>query len=375
MKVSINPPQPEGAAYGKQKDGVNMHFAKDGSAYIASKIEEAVNNESRTATISGNWEISEAIRLPSNFTLILENAHLRMADGVYSNMFVNEHHETEMGKTTASTDRNITILGRGEAILDGGTYNGLSEKTHSKNGLPHIRKNNLLLFTNVDGFRVSGISCRNQRWWALNFIYCANGYLGNIDFCADDTGIDENGNVYHGLIRGKYDEVMVKNADGIDLRQGCHHIVIENITGFCEDDSIALTALNGKLEQTFAVEGLSSDLCNVEIRNIRTAAYCSNVRLLSQGGIKLHDITIDGVYDMGHESPHLDRGAYAIHIGDTRLYGPRHSTAEETYNITVKNVCGSGLAVLALAGAMKNFVCYGIEAKNGAKMLKDDRTV
>lgn len=359
-----------------QKDGVCMHnidFSKDGSAYISAKIEEAVKNESRTATVSGNWEIGKAIRLPSDFTLILENAHLRMADGVYDNMFVNENHGSEIGKTIAGTDRNISIIGRGEAILDGGKYNGLSEKTQGKDGLPPIWKNNLVLFTNVDGFRVSGISCRNQGWWALNYIYCANGYLGNLDFCADDTGIDENSNIYHGLIRGKYDEVVVKNADGIDLRQGCHDILIENITGFCEDDSIALTALNGKMEQTFAVEGLSSDLCNVEIRNIRTAAYCSNVRLLNQGDIKLHDITVDGVYDMGPESPHLDRGAYAIHIGDTRLYGSRHSTEDETYNITVKNVRGGGLYALALAGAMKNFVCYGIEAVNGAKMLKDER--
>ena len=351
----------------------NMTFAKNGSAYITSKIEEAVKNESRTATISGNWEINEAVRLPSNFTLILENAHLRMADGVYSNMFVNENHGTEIGKTIAGTDRNISLMGRGEAILDGGSYNGLSEKNSNKDGLPPIWKNNLLLFTNVDGFRVSDIACCNQRWWALNFIYCANGYLGNIDFCADDTGIDENGNLYHGLIRGKYDEVVIKNTDGIDLRQGCHDILIENITGFCEDDSVALTAVDGKMERLFAVEGLSTDLCNVEIRNIRTAAYCSNVRLLNQGGIKLHDITVDGVYDMGPESTHLDRGAYAMHIGDTRLYGTRQSTEEETYNITVKNVRGGGLAVLALAGAIKNFVYYGIEAVNGAKMLKDDR--
>ena len=250
----------------------NTEFTKDGSAYITSKIEEAVKNESRTATISGNWEIREAIRLPSNFTLILENAHLRMADGVYSNMFVNEHHETEIGRTTAGTDRNISISGRGEAILDGGEYNGLSEKTQLQNGLPPIWKNNLLLFTNIDGFRVSGIACRNQRWWAMNFVYCRNGYIGNIDFCANDTAIDENSNEYHGLKREKYNEVLVKNADGIDLRQGCRHILIENITGFTEDDSVALTALNGRLEQTFAVQGLPTDLCNVEIRNIRTDA-------------------------------------------------------------------------------------------------------
>ena len=352
-----------------------MIFSKGGSAYVRSKIEESVRNESRTAIVSGNWEIDEAIRLPSNFTLILEDAHLRMADGVYSNMFVNEHHGTDIGNTANGTDRNINIIGRGNAILDGGNYNGLSEKNQLQDGLPPIWKNNLLLFTNVDGFKVSGISCRNQRWWALNFVYCANGYLGNIDFCASDIAVDENGGEYHGLKREKYKEVLVKNADGIDLRQGCHDILIENITGFTEDDSVALTALNGKLEQTFAVKGLSSDLCNVEIRNIRTAAFCTNVRLLNQGDIKLHDITIDGVYDTSGDSPYMDKGLYAVRIGDTHLYGTRHATEDETYNITVKNVYGCGDYVLCLAGAMKNLVLSGIEAKNGAKMLKDDRTV
>ncbi|MBR7162070.1 MAG: hypothetical protein IKD07_06600, partial [Clostridia bacterium] len=246
------------ACYNKIKNnGVSgMEFAKGGNAYIAEKIEEAVKNESRTATVSGNWEMDAAVRLPSNFTLILEDAHLKMADGVYSNMFVNEHHDTQIGKTADGTDRNINIIGRGTAVLDGGIYNGLSEKNSLKDGMPPIWKNNLLLFTNVDGFKVAGLSFRNQRWWALNFIYCANGYVGDIDFCANDIGIDETGNEYHGLQRDKYNEVLVKNADGIDLRQGCHDIVIENITGFVEDDSVALTALNGRMEQTFAVEEL-----------------------------------------------------------------------------------------------------------------------
>ena len=353
----------------------NTDFTKGGSAYISSKINEAISNNSRSAVISGCWEIDAAIRLPSDFTLILEDAHLRMADGVYDNMFVNEHHGTGEGSTVDGTDRNISLIGRGTAVLDGGKYNGLSEKTQLQNGLPPIWKNNLLLFTNVDGFRVSGITCRNQRWWALNFVYCRNGYIGNIDFCANDTAVDENGNEYHGLKRDRYNEVLVKNADGIDLRQGCCHIVIENITGFTEDDSVALTALNGRLERTFAVEGLPADLCDVEVRNVRTAAYCTNVRLLNQGEIRLHDIMIDGVYDTSRESPYMDKGIYAVRIGDTRLYGQRHATEDETYNITVRNVCGSGDYVLSLAGAMKNLVLFGIEAKNGAKMLKDNRTV
>ena len=48
-------------------------FAKGGSAYVASKIDEAVKNESRTATISGNWEIESAVAIPSDFTLVNVN--------------------------------------------------------------------------------------------------------------------------------------------------------------------------------------------------------------------------------------------------------------------------------------------------------------
>ncbi|MBR4072448.1 MAG: hypothetical protein IKK24_00780, partial [Clostridia bacterium] len=322
----------------------------------------------------GNWEINSAIRIPSNFSLVLDGCHLRMADNTYSNLFVNEHHDTKIGKTIAGTDRNISIIGKNGAVLDGGKYNGLSERNHSQNGMPPIWKNNLILFTNVDGFEISGISCHNQRWWALNFIYCANGNLHDIDIKACDIGIDENGNEYHGLKRDLYEQILVKNADGIDLRQGCHDIVIENITGFTEDDSVAITALNGMLCKTFKVEGLPSDICNITVKNIRTAAYCTNVRLLNQGGTKLHDIYIDGVYDTSKDSPHTEGGIYGVRVGDTHLYGDRHATEDETYNITIKNVRSGGVfAAVGLAGKIKNLVIENIETFGGAKQLEDKR--
>ena len=352
---------------------MNREFLKNGSAYIAEKIEEAVQNETRTAVIKGNFIIDMPVRIPSNFTLILEDCHLRLADGCYSNIFINEHQDTEIGKTADGTDCNISIIGRKAAILDGGEYNGLSERNHMQNGLPPIWKNNLILFTNVNGFMIKGISCRNQRWWALNFVYCSNGYLGNIDFCACDTAIDAQGNAYHGLKHSKYKEILVKNADGIDLRQGCHHITIENITGFTEDDSIALTALDWQLEKHFKVDGLPSDLCDITIRNIATAAFCANVRLLNQGEIKLHDILIDGVYDTSADSPHMERGLTAVRVGDTNMYGSRHATEDETYNITIKNVRSRARIAVMLAGAIKNLVMYGIECEDGAKMLLDER--
>lgn len=348
-------------------------FRKGGFEYISGEIEKALRDGTRKVTVTGNWEIDRAVGLPSDFSLTLSDCHLRMADGCFSNMFTNEHCYTTEGRRPEGADRKITIEGAGRAILDGGEYNGLSERNELKDGMPPIWKNNLLLFSNVDGFRISGIECRNMRWWALNFLYCRNGYLGSISFCANDTGIGPDGIPYRGLKRAKYEEVLVKNADGIDLRQGCRDIVIENITGFTEDDTLALTALDGLLERTFRVEGLPSDICNVRIRNVRAAAYCSIVRLLNQGDIKLHDIEIDGVCDMSEGSPHMDRGIYAVRIGDTHMYGPRHATEDETYGITVKNIRGRGDYVLGLCGAVGDLALENIEAAPGTKLIRDQR--
>ena len=127
----------------------NTEFVSGGADYVSALISEGIKNGSRTATVTGKYEIDKPIRIPSNFTLILDNCHLRQADGSFTNIFVNEHHDTEIGKTVAGCDKNIKIIGRGEAILDGGEYNGLSEKTQNQNGLPPVWKNNLILFTNV----------------------------------------------------------------------------------------------------------------------------------------------------------------------------------------------------------------------------------
>ena len=92
------------------------------------------------------WEITETVRLPDDIELIFDNAHLRLADGVYGNMFANQNLGTLLGQTPAGEQRNITLRGIGSAVLDGGRYNGLSERSCSKEGLPHISVNTTLFF-------------------------------------------------------------------------------------------------------------------------------------------------------------------------------------------------------------------------------------
>lgn len=355
---------------------MEKQFQKNGGAAIQALIDAAVENGTRCATVTGNYEIEKTILIPSEFTLFLENCHLVLGEGTFCNMFTNEHCRTEIGRTTAGTDRNIVIEGRGRVILDGGKYNGLGEKNHSRDGRPHISYNNTLLFANVDGFTVKNLHVRNQRWWGLNFVFCRNGYIGNIDFCSSDVWVDEDGTEHHGYMGEGFDyaKILIKNSDGIDLRSGCHDIIIENITGFTEDDTIALTALQGKLEAMYGVEGLCPDIYNVIIRNVNAAAQCSIVRLLNQGALKLYNVLIDGVVDASANNPHMDRGPFGIRIGDGyHMYGSRFSTKDETYNITVRNVVTRATKGVHLSGAMANITLDNIKGFDGNQILIDNK--
>ena len=348
-----------------------MTFYKNGAVYWQAKIDAAACTPERQITIRGNWEIEKTIRIPSDFTVYLEDCHLRMADGTYCNMFRNAGYDLPGGNTAGGADHNIRILGRGRAILDGGTYNGLHERNSLKDGNPHISVNNLILFVNVDGFEISHLHLRNQRWWAMNFLFCRHGSIRHIDFCSEDGIAARDGSRIPGKTLadiGEYPgyEAYIRNSDGIDLRAGCHDILIGDITGFTQDDTVALTGLPGKLEDMYRVEGLPTDIHNVIIRNVNSASFCTNIRLLNQGGIRLYNILIDGMMDASAGSPHMDRGIYGVRVGDNHMYGPRHSTPDETFNITIRNVYSRARSsAVQLAGSITNCVLDNINVYDG----------
>ena len=221
-----------------------QEFQKNGSKILQDLIDTAVVNGSRKAVIQGKWEIDKAIRIPSDFELILDGCHLIMADNVYENMFVNYNFLTEFGLTKEGCDKNIKVTGINNPILDGGNYNGLSERNHNKDGLPNVRKNIILYFNNVEGFEVDGVHFHNQRYWATCFQYCRYGKITNLHFKANLSSEFE-GVKFNYLRLDRYDSMLVRQADGVDIRMGSHDIMIENIHGITGDDSVALTNLPG----------------------------------------------------------------------------------------------------------------------------------
>lgn len=328
-------------------------FIKDGQQIIQVEIEDAINSGKTQCVISGNYEISSAIVLPSNFTVILSDCHLKLAEGVFCNIFTNYATANNLN-TSKDSDQNIHVLGQGRAILDGGVFNGLNERNAKEMGKP-MTVNNLILFTNLENFSIKNISLCNQRWWSVNLMYCRNGHIANVDICADDSilyvdGYRHDDWGYMDLVNNHIE--MLRNADGIDVRVGCHDLIIENISGFTEDDTIALTGLAQNTASPYAVKDLPSDIYNVIIRNVKSSSWCANVRLLNQGGVKLYNVLIDGLIDTSMNSPHMNRGLYGVRIGDKHLYSTRHSTPDETYNIVVKNIYSRANQAINLAGSI-----------------------
>ena len=340
-----------------------MDFILNGGSKIQSEIDAAIKNGKREIFIEGNYEIEKAVVIPSHFTVILGNCHLRLQDDSFTNIFTNTATVGE-DRTSKARDCDIHIIGRGHAVLDGGKFNGLTERNCRERGMS-MTVNNLILLSNLEDFSITGVHLCNQRHWAVNLVHCAFGVVRDIDVLADDEILYVDGERdyeidYRGLCRNHLP--MLRNADGIDLRHGCHDILVENITGFTEDDTVALTALpGGKL----SVTDLPTDLYNITVRNVRSSSWCANIRLLNQGGVKLYNILIDGVTDTSKDSTHMNRGLFGIRIGDKRLYSTRHSTPDETYNIVVRNVFSRAETIVDMAGSITNCTVENIYGFDG----------
>jgi len=288
------------------------------------------------------WVIDHTILLPSDMTLILDNCYLIMADGVMCRMFQTKYTETENGNSLLYEHKNIHIIGRGTATLDGGNDNGLNEFTSQKNGFPLITHNLLIFFHNIRGFVIDNLTIRNQRWWAIEFLFASEGQIRNIHFELDN--IDST--------------ATWRNQDGIDLRVGCHDILIENISGETGDDSIALTALMrpGSHEFDLWVREKESDIHDVVIRNIRCRSHmCAIIRLLNQCGHKIYNITMDTIIDASRTgiTPKTQK---VLRLGEDSYYQNHAQRAKpgDMYNIFINNIHSRALSAIHLEMAVKN---------------------
>ncbi len=258
---------------------------------------------------------------------------------------------------------NVHIIGLGKAELLGADHprsTGDSAKTlgvrtyGTDAGKPNESqlgdwRNIGVLFANVKNFSVRGITIREAHCWSMSFERCSFGLIRNITFYSSENR----------TIDGK--KVKTLNQDGLDLRKGCHDIVIDTIQGHTGDDLVALTAIGAKIRpggQIGSTEvgnietlGPENDIWNVSIRNV--SGYSNGghqiVRLLNASGIRIHHVTIDGVIDTSPEN--IDDRA-TVKIGDVVPAWGGATPLGDTYGIIVNNVITKSKSGVVILGSL-----------------------
>ena len=294
------------------------------------------------------WLIDRAILLPSEFTLQLNDCFVRLAPGVQDNIISNAGSRQE----PIAGNRNIHIIGRGLPVLSGGV-SAHYKRPGDRNGWRTIG----ILFHGTTHFTIEGLQIQEPHAWSISLEHgCAHGRIANIDFQCSN----------------KY-----PNQDGVDLRKGCHDILIENITGVTGDDTIALTGLRGRKptpdRKPMQIGGYepteNDDIYNVIIRNVKTRVSGGHhiVRLLNHDGIKLYNIFITNVMDTSTSKQ--KRAKAGVKIGDRGYSSMGLNQLGETYNIFIDNLVSRAQNVVLIQGTLKNATLRNIIGHDGNSHL------
>ncbi len=304
------------------------------------------------------WVINKTIRLPSEMCIELDNCYMVMADDVVGGFFCSDNLFTERGTKLEERMYGINIHGKGVAVLDGGNPTALNEATQKELGVP-VRLNTPIFFINVEGFKVENISIINQRYWGMRFQFCSKGIIRDIFFSV------------------KQDR---RNQDGINLRNGCHDILIENIHGQTGDDMIALSAIDTdrkvgfNIDYPVVVEGHDWDIHDVTIRNISGAAVRHPlVALRNHNGAKLYNINIENIRDTDFIRPaandNFERYAL-VAVGNNYYAAIRHSILGETYNITIRNINAKySTRAVYIQSTLRDSLVSGVYAADACKSV------
>lgn len=275
------------------------------------------------------WDMEKAVKVPSCVTVVFLHAYLRQADFCYENMFINSRAYEAEGRCIAHEEHDIAFIGIGDAVLDGGKQNGLLEKNCNLYGLPDKRKNATVLFNNVRNLVLENFQIRQSRWYCTYFIHCSFCRISNLDF---DNWED------------------CCNRDGVDIRQGCHNFLVENITGTTGDDTVALNNLGNDGNDGRYVEGKDPDTLNMVIRNIKAdAGRWFTVRLLCQDRHLEQYFTLDTIMDSALSENQKSVNA-TIMVGSHEYHYKIPAELGDLAHLTIRDVYGRGRRVLGFGG-------------------------
>ena len=346
------------------------------------------------------WLLDRAILLPADTTVILQNCRIKLSDRCRDNFFRSAN--CGLGIEDPEPISNIHIRGVGNAVLEGadhprstgdggkilgcpcpknftGAANPSFEDIHrhsygtdagkegeSQNG---DWRNIGILMAQVDHLSIENIRIVESHAWAISLEACSFANLNHIEFKACMTRIIDGA------------EQNVENQDGLNLRHGCHDIIISDITGTTGDDVVAMTAIasqfklhkGGELCTTHVMGNdwskREKGIRNVIVRNILAypAGGCGIVRFLATDGAEIRNVSVDNVVDTSPDDFHAGIG---INVGEVPgsigepgcKYGGQQE--QSLFNITISNVVTNTLYSLRMLGGLTDATISNVINRN-----------
>ncbi len=321
------------------------------------------------------WLLDTAILVQDGSTLILENCHLKLSDRSRDNFIRSAN--CGLGITEIAPISNVHIRGIGSVVLEGadrpratgdsaktlgvrsfGTDAGVASESQTGDW-----RNIGILLAHVKRFSIENIRIKDAHCWAISLERCAYGTIRDIDFASMESKI----------IDGNAETIL--NQDGLDLRQGCHDIAIENLTGHTGDDLLAFTAIlnpgvdAGSTESTMVSEANNrgdgiDDIRNITVRNIRgySAGGHHIVRFLNASGLKIHDVLLDGLIDTSGTGR---QSRAAVKIGDSNPVWGGVTPLGDTYRIFLNNIMSRAQHTILIAGSLSESLITNVIKYDG----------
>ena len=327
------------------------------------------------------WVIDSAMLVPGGVHLIIDNTTVKLSNLCRDNMIRSANCWENCG--TVEPLKNIRITGIGNAAIEGAdipraTGDGAKPLTRpgfvpqgpitfgSDAGKPGEYqkgdwRNIGILLVKVSDFSIENLTIRDSHCWAISLEYCVRGRVRDIVFDS------RNGK----KVNGEWQ--LFRNQDGLDLRRGCRDILIENISGVTGDDLIALTAIPSKPRpagtgnSTMMLGGdekvSDGDVCNITIRNVR--GYCAGghhiVRFLNTLGVKMYNITLDGVIDT---SPAGHSNRATVKIGDSNKNWGGPTPLGDTWGFHISNIHSRSKYAILVAGSLQDSTITNVVNSN-----------
>ncbi|MFT2792999.1 hypothetical protein ACMV5I_23430 [Serratia sp. T13T92] len=288
-----------------------------------------------TVPNTNTWLISESLLLPDYTTLYIDNAKLKLQNGVFDNIIRNKGIVVDPANPYSyalklNENRGIKIKGSGitTAFIEGPDVPYVAPHPVT-GGAPVAWVGDAygwrtlgILLANTKDYEIFNFKMQKTTCWAISQEHGCDGmYLHDLDF-----------------------NTTVKNGDGIDFRKGCSNGRVERITGVTADDTIAMTALLNFIDTypfgtyiyPLQVGGdkpspLGDNITNISISGVSSKSAHNQVRILPTGGSVIDTVSISNIEDTAAT------GGSQVLVSTSSSYG-RPAFLTDMRNIVVNGI-------------------------------------